>query len=213
MDQSTVGGLCVKVTAWLRVARSEKGNELQHKQAAAELVRSWLARNVPPTPSNPKGLGDGIQEAFTDPADRRKFGYFKPVPQAPKQYYYWTDEVWKDKALMKEKRKGETSFNASPPTMPKYLAMLLDYDRCRKAFLSEGHTTAQGSAEFRDECKMLREKYQKYRADYAVQENNPIDDDAKGWGETFAKAEKIAAELVAEGGKTGVWELLAPGAN
>lgn len=207
LSQPSVGGLVAKVADWRRVSRSAKNEDTSDQQAAAELVRSWLAKNIPPAPSRPKGL-DGLQEGFTDPANKRKFGYFKPVPQTEKQYYYWTD-----KSLVKTKPKGESQFNlASPPSGPVYLAMLLDYDRCRKAFLSDGHQTAQGSAEFRDECVRLREKYEKYRTDYE-EPDNPFDAEAKGWQDAFGKSEKIAAELVAEGDKAGVWELLAPGTN
>ena len=207
LSQPSVGGLVAKVADWRRVSRSVKNEETSDQQAAAELVRSWLSKNVPPAPSKPKGLS-GLQEGFTDPANKRKFGYFKPVLQTQKQYYYWMD-----KSLMKAKPKGESQFNLrSPPSGPVYLAMLLDYDRCRKAFLLEGHQTAQGSAEFRDECAALGQKYEKYRTDYE-EPDNLIDAEAKGWQEAFAKAEKIVAELVAEGDKAGVWELLAPGTN
>jgi hypothetical protein len=207
LSQPSVGGLVTKVADWRRVSRSAKNDDTSDQQAAAELVRSWLAKNIQQAPLRPKGL-DGLQEGFTDPANKRKVGYFKPVPQTEKQYYYWTG-----KPLIKAKPKGESQFNLrSPPSAPVYLVILLDYDRCRKAFLSEGHQTAAGSAQFREECARLGQKYATYRTDYE-EPDNPFDAEAKGWEETFAKAEKIAAELVAEGDKAGVWELLAPVAN
>lgn len=207
LSQPSVGGLVAKASDWLRVAKSGGDEDADFRQSAAELVRSWLAKNVPPVPSKPKGL-EGLQEAVTDPANKRKFGYFQKVPITDKQYYYWIN-----KANMKVKFKGDSQFNLKAlPATPSYLIMLADYERCRAAFLSKGHSTAQGAAEFRDECARLGEKYRQYRTDYA-DPDDPIDDAAKGWQEVFEKAEKIAAELVAEGDKSAAWELLAPAAN
>ena len=207
LGQPSVGGLVAKVADWRRVLRLAKNENTSDQQAVAELVWAWLAKNIPPAPLRPKGL-EGLQEGFTDPANTREFGYFMPVPQTDKQFYYWSNNK-----LRKAKPKGELQFNLrSPPSGPVYLALLLDYDRCRKAFLSDGYQTAQGSAEFRDECVRLREKYEKYRTDYGDR-NNPFDNGAKGWQDAFGKSEKIAAELVAEGDKAGVWEWMAPGTN
>jgi len=207
LSQPSVGGLVAKVADWLRVARSEKGDDTPHQLAAAGLVRSWLEKNIPPVPLEPKGL-QGLQEGFTAPANKRKLGVFKPVPLTEAQYYYW-----ENRGGMKAKPKGESQFNLkSPPAGPEYLVMRADYDGCRKAFLLDGHQTSEGTVQFRDECGRLAEKYEKYRADYE-EPDNPFDGQAKGWQEAFARAEKIAAELATEGDKAGVWQLLAPAGN
>jgi len=207
LSQPSVGGLVAKVADWLRVAKSDPGNDAVHQLAAAGLVRSWLENNVPQVPLEPKGL-EGLQEGFTTPANKRKLGVFRPVPLTNAQYYYW-----ENRGGMKAKPKGETQFNLkAPPAGPEYLVMRADYDGCRKAFLSEGHQTSQGTAHFRDACGRLAEKYKKYRADYE-EPDNAFDGQAKGWQEAFTKAETIAAELATEGDKAGVWQLLAPTGN
>jgi hypothetical protein len=203
LNQSSAGGLVSKVADWLRVVRSDKGDENEHGQAAAGLVRTWLENNVPAVPRKPKGL-EGLQEGFTDPANKRKLGFFKKVALTEKQYYFWTD-----KTLMKTKGKGEEQFNLrNPPSEPEYLAVIAAYEACRKAFLAEGHRAAEGTMRFRDECRRLAEKYAEHRKAYE-EPDNPIDADAKGWGEAFGRAEKIAAELADAGNKSDVWELLA----
>jgi hypothetical protein len=203
LNQPSASGLVAKVDDWLRAATTAKGDHDQHKQQAAGLVRVWLENNVPPVPQKPKGLED-VKEGFTDPANKRKLGFFKQVPQTEKQYYFWTN-----KAQVKIKVKGEEQFNLqTPPSEPAYLAMLADYDICRDAFLRKGYQTAEATAQFREDCARVGEQHAKYRTNYA-EPGNPIDAAAKGWAEEFERAKKIAAELIDPGNKPGLWELLA----
>ena len=199
-DQASVSGLVAKVDDWLRVPRLVQIQNAPPKQMAGRLVRSWLEANVPAVPQEPDELKD-IQEGFTDPADKRKLGFFEKTPDAEKQYYYWSD-----RAKIKTKVKGETQFNLKePPGAPEYSVFLADYARCRQAFLLDGHRTAKGTQRFRDECGRINKQYSTYRNKYAGP-GNPIDALAMPWKEVFDKAETIAAELLSVGAD--VWALL-----
>ena len=202
LNQSTVGELLTAVSDWLRIAKSEKGDDKQHQHAAAILVQSWLEKKIPPVPKKPKGI-EGRMEGFTDPGNKRKIGFFKKVLLTEKQYHYWIN-----KAMIQIKPKGEFQFNLqSPPTEPEYGIILADYSRCRKTFLTDGYQTEIGGLQFRDECSRLGEKYYTHRTKYEEPDNS-IDLDASAWGVALESAEKIAAELVSEGNKSQIWKFL-----
>lgn len=205
MEQKTARGLVLKTAEWLKHANKSSAEDVLQQKAAVELVQSWLNKNVPAVPRCPPELAVlGLQEGFTDPADKRKFGFFKKVAQTPAQFRWWSKSD-----LIATEGKGENSFNLKGiPVQPRYIVFRNDFEKCRIAFTTDGFRTFAGAETFRDECVSIQSKYLAYREAYAEPESL-IDASVTDWGNSFKKAQDIAEQIMLEGNHSGLWKLMA----
>lgn len=202
-EAGSVVELVERVAAWLKEAGGNPVEFAQAQKAASALVQKWLESNVSPLLPLPKPM-PGVEEGFTK--KRRLIGFFEKVPNTPAQYRFWPWDMPVGKRLALNKGDEQPNLTATP-TPPQHEAYAADHAESRKEFLAGGFTTRQGVDRFRADCDRLAEEFGPYRKQWD-NVSFPADKVADNWGEDFAAGRKIAEDLLANGEKYGLWNLL-----
>ena len=203
LEQTDVGELSKAISDWLEEA--EKRSKGDERQAARELFFDWVARSVPAAPTPPPGT-TGALEAVTAPAGKRKFGFFRKVPQTEAQYRWWSS-----KAAERSLPKGENSFNLEGvPVEPLYLAVASDYRRLREQFVGGGYMNPAESDRFGAACRELSGRLGEYHARF-FENGLDIDEATRDWARAFDQAADVADQLAAAARESDILERLSGG--